>query len=107
MSRNVPPKKDVCFTRRARNKMQQFATLAKDSFQPQLSKRLSVTAVLACLLVVSASPAPAADRKIDFNRNVQPIFATHCFACHGDKKQKSGLRLDRRPDAMLAKIIKN
>ncbi len=31
---------------------------------------------------------------IDFVRDVRPIFQKHCYECHGDKKQKSGLRLD-------------
>jgi mono/diheme cytochrome c family protein len=25
---------------------------------------------------------------------VRPIFQKHCYSCHGEKKQKSGLRLD-------------
>ncbi len=31
---------------------------------------------------------------VDFVREVQPILEHHCYACHGEKKQKSGLRLD-------------
>ena len=31
---------------------------------------------------------------IDFARDVRPIFQQHCYDCHGEKKQKSGLRLD-------------
>ncbi|MSU50784.1 MAG: DUF1553 domain-containing protein [Opitutus sp.] len=31
---------------------------------------------------------------VDFVRDVRPIFEKHCYECHGDKKQKSGLRLD-------------
>ncbi|MEY4483396.1 MAG: hypothetical protein RL693_848 [Verrucomicrobiota bacterium] len=31
---------------------------------------------------------------VDFVRDVQPIFQKHCSECHGEKKQKSGLRLD-------------
>jgi hypothetical protein len=40
-------------------------------------------------------------RSIDFNRDVRPILAENCFACHGpDKnKRKAGLRLDLRDDA--------
>ena len=30
----------------------------------------------------------------DFSREVQPILAEHCFACHGADKSESGLRLD-------------
>ena len=31
---------------------------------------------------------------------VAPIFAKHCVSCHGPSKQKSGLRLDRKADAL-------
>jgi mono/diheme cytochrome c family protein len=39
-------------------------------------------------------------RQIDFERDVQPIFKRHCISCHGPEKQKNGLRLDRRADAL-------
>ena len=39
--------------------------------------------------------------KIDFVRDVQPIFQTYCVGCHGPSQQMNGLRLDRRRDAML------
>jgi ankyrin repeat protein len=38
--------------------------------------------------------------RIDFQRDVQPIFREHCVSCHGPDQQFSGLRLDRRADAM-------
>ena len=38
--------------------------------------------------------------RIDFQRDVQPIFREHCIGCHGPDQQLSGLRLDRRADAM-------
>jgi hypothetical protein len=31
---------------------------------------------------------------VDYARDVRPILSAHCYACHGSKKQKSGLRLD-------------
>ncbi len=51
----------------------------------------------------AAKPAPpAVQHSIDFNRDIRPILAENCFACHGpDKnKRKAGLRLDLRDDAM-------
>jgi len=42
---------------------------------------------------------PAAERKIDFIKDVQPIFAASCYACHGPENQESGLRLDARKAA--------
>jgi hypothetical protein len=37
---------------------------------------------------------------VDFARDIQPIFSTRCYECHGDKKQKSDFRLDDRAVAM-------
>jgi hypothetical protein len=37
---------------------------------------------------------PAATGRMDFKRDIQPIFARACLSCHGAKKQKAGLRLD-------------
>ena len=37
---------------------------------------------------------------IDFVRDVRPIFEKHCYECHGEKKQKSGLRLDVKAAAL-------
>jgi hypothetical protein len=39
-------------------------------------------------------PLPAFATPVDFVREVRPIFEKHCYECHGEKKQKSGLRLD-------------
>jgi mono/diheme cytochrome c family protein len=54
--------------------------------------------------LVAAPPRPLTaeppTEPADFTRDVKPIFAKHCFACHGPDKQKSGLRLDQRKDAL-------
>ena len=47
---------------------------------------------LLALAFVRAAELPAAP--VDFVRDVRPIFEKHCTECHGEKKQKSGLRLD-------------
>ena len=44
----------------------------------------------------AANTAP----RIDFVREVRPILAEHCYACHGAKKQEGGLRLDRKAAAL-------
>ncbi|MEP6667895.1 MAG: PSD1 and planctomycete cytochrome C domain-containing protein [Chthoniobacter sp.] len=36
----------------------------------------------------------------DFVRDVRPILEKRCYECHGEKKQKSGLRLDVRAAAL-------
>jgi ankyrin repeat protein len=43
--------------------------------------------------------------KVDFARDVQPIFKTYCIGCHGPSQQMNGLRLDRRHDAMRGGTI--
>lgn len=46
--------------------------------------------------------APGAAGEILFNRDIQPILADHCLACHGpdEQKRKSALRLDVRDGAL-------
>jgi len=59
------------------------------------------------LLLVSISWAladtqmpPPANRKIDFEKDVQPILSQQCYSCHGEEIQQSGLRLDKRQNAL-------
>ena len=42
-----------------------------------------------------------AAREHFFEQNVRPLLAENCYSCHGDKKQKGGLRLDSL-EAILA-----
>ena len=46
-----------------------------------------------------ALPAPAA-LPVDFSRDIQPVLAEHCYQCHGPEKQKNGLRLDSKAEAL-------
>lgn len=43
-----------------------------------------------------------ADEPVRYNRDVLPILADHCFACHGfdSAKREAGLRLDQRSGAL-------
>ncbi len=43
----------------------------------------------------------AAETPVDFARDIEPLFAQTCLACHGEKKQKGDLRLDSRERALL------
>ena len=50
-------------------------------------------------LVVPTAPARAADDAKGvafFEEKIRPILATSCVGCHGEEKQKGGLRLDSR-----------
>ena len=55
----------------------------------------------AALLVVAAPALFAAEERerserIDFVRDVQPIFAAKCYSCHGANEQEGQLRLDAK-----------
>jgi hypothetical protein len=58
-------------------------------------------AVLVASAILSASPLRAqgareiTPQQVQFFENqVRPIFANHCFRCHGPEKQKGHLRVD-------------
>lgn len=52
-----------------------------------------------------ASGTTAADRTIEFNRDVRPILSNNCYYCHGPDKnhRQAGLRLDQS-DAAKSKL---
>jgi mono/diheme cytochrome c family protein len=52
------------------------------------------------LFLLALCPPAIATAAIDFVREVRPIFEKHCYECHGEKKQKSGLRLDIKVAAL-------
>src|SRR5689334_15328531 len=62
---------------------------------------------VACLTYLAKEPAtpptdlpPAAKLKVDFARDIQPIFTQTCYACHGPAMQMSSFRLDQKQNAM-------
>src|SRR3954470_12739800 len=57
--------------------------------------------LLAVSLLLLGGRAAAADKPLDFNRDVRPILTDKCFACHGPdpKHRKAKLRLDTREGA--------
>ena len=62
--------------------------------------RVGLAWAAAMVLSVAAQDHPPGKGRVDFKRDVRPIFEKYCFDCHGPKQQLSGLRLDRR-DAVL------
>ncbi len=55
----------------------------------------------------AAPPAPATTPKLEYNRDIRPIFAENCFACHGPDgaARKGDLRLDRAEDAIQSGVL--
>jgi hypothetical protein len=72
----------------------------------QQDTRLFFCLGIALVSMVSLPPvradAPSAGRPVDFNEQVRPILARHCFKCHGpdEKARKAHLRLDIQEEAL-------
>src|SRR6266511_128178 len=67
--------------------------------RPDISNehRSSCLRGLVTVTLVCCHAAFAAQKELDFNRDIRPILSDHCYACHGpdENKRKAGLRLDR------------
>src|SRR5215207_1664032 len=51
--------------------------------------------LVAALLLAPVLPVAAAEEKVDFAKQIEPIFKETCYSCHGPEKQKGKLRLDK------------
>src|ERR1017187_7339212 len=63
---------------------------------------------IAATVLFSLAGSLHAQTKIEYNRDVRPILAENCFACHGpdSASRKASLRLDDRDAAIKMKAIK-
>jgi hypothetical protein len=55
---------------------------------------------MATLAFAQTKLPPPANIRVDFEKDVQPILSQKCHSCHGDEVQQSGLRLDKRQNAL-------
>ena len=81
---------------------------ALSPLQQALPTILAAIALVLGFLDLGSAPASAADRPaLEYNRDVRPILAENCFACHGPDSaaRKADMRLDRRDDAIKAGAI--
>ena len=63
--------------------------------------RVPFLVTLICLpLTADVTLPPPAATQVDFEKHVKPLLAQKCHSCHGEDVQQSGLRLDKRQNAM-------
>jgi len=59
-------------------------------FPPRISRYAILWGAVSLLLTANA----AAVEPVDYQREIKPLLAARCVACHGGLRQKGGLRLD-------------
>ncbi len=59
------------------------------------AQKTVAVAVLILTFVLDTNASEALDTD-HFEKKIRPLLAEHCLGCHGEKKQKGGLRLDSR-----------
>src|SRR6476620_2023850 len=70
---------------------------------PPRRARTSLLTLVCVTLFVSRPPTELSAQsppRVDFAKDVMPLFRQNCLECHGPKKQKNSLRLDRKSSAL-------
>ncbi len=77
-------------------------------FSAYLSSFLWTSVTLSIAIHAHAEDVPTVAASVLYNRDVRPILAEHCFACHGpdDEHREAALRLDSREDVIATGVIK-
>ena len=69
-----------------------------------LPKTRGLLILVSTILLASGAAAQTTPEspRVDFVRDVRPLLAEHCFACHGpdEKHRQADVRLDRHDDAL-------
>ena len=87
-----------CIETRLLSRDRKGAVWSRTSSQPNKRGVLSYFISGAMPFLVAASLAAASGP--DFDLDVRPLLEKRCVMCHGAQQQMSGLRLDRRDDAL-------
>jgi len=73
------------------------------------TSRLTVARIVATILTfwLAGHDVANADEPLQYNRDIRPILAEHCFACHGldSVSREADLRLDLRDAAIESGVI--
>lgn len=74
----------------------------RSSWQSGVSMRSFWASIVLCAVAASGSQPTRAADPLWFQRDVLPILADHCYACHGgdDATREANLRLDHRESAI-------
>src|SRR5215470_15697803 len=68
-----------------------------------MMRRIVAVSILSLFTFVAAyAQVP---NKIDFARDVQPVFRQSCVTCHGPSQQMNGLRLDRKSSVLSVRRV--
>ena len=72
-----------------------------------IQRSIRAASLLALLCLLSISSPAIADEPLQYNRDIRPILAEHCFACHGldSLSREADLRLDVRDAAIESGAI--
>lgn len=78
-----------------------MSTCLQTTVEMKTTMKKFMLSILAMWMMISGSRSLAAEKKIEFNRDIRPILSENCYACHGPDSgaRKAGLRLDTEEGA--------
>ena len=78
-----------------------MSTCLQTTVEMKTTMKKFMLSILAIWMMISGSRSLAAEKKIEFNRDIRPILSENCYACHGPDSgaRKAGLRLDTEEGA--------
>lgn len=95
----MPPKKDKALTPEQVGKLRAWIDAGARYPEGFVIRNTAVEAFKLESKDLAKLPPPA-HRPVDFLKEIQPIFAEHCYSCHGPHRQEAGFRLDHKATVM-------
>ncbi len=71
-----------------------LANRCRDRRLPAMAVLLSIYWGFLLLAAASTAHGEQPHASVDYARDIRPLFAKHCFVCHGLQEEEGGLRLD-------------